>query len=452
MAQVVQTFYATGNDKASLRQRSTLRLLLVGFIFAWFPYAGLGIGNTGQITVSMIACSLLLLTHLREARTLALIITLFAPTLLGLLTVSLGFNYATLNAALLWPLYVLSFFSMQSIDLSNYRVHLARWTRRLMLLASVFALIQYVVINTSGRMLLASAYNLNGYAPLSEVTIAGYSSRLLGWFPEPSLLAVAMSLGALLLIHLTENHLSRADQLLILLSLGMSAFAKSGLILIITPLIILGTVRLLPRRRQLVGAFVLTPAILVVIYLLVWQSRGAAISTGRNFSWTDRWYSIVISIQATFASLQHFLIGFGPGAGATIFDNGYLTVDSGKFHSTPTDIFSIWARLVVEIGWPVAALIMGLLLRLLWKASQAAGNDRILRLSVMFGWLLVGAFSLSYTQFGLYWVVGGLLANDPSDSVRAAIPPTTHNFGHTADERLLAGGPAPTTSHARAAS
>ena len=402
-----------GKQKAVGKARNryfTLPAMTV--VASWFPYAGLPFGKSSQLSLCVLLTGISVFVQRVNLVRLPIGIIVFValPLLAGAMQVILGLPLALIAAVVTWPLYTSPLLLAQGISGPDLRRHLLVLTRIMMGLASLFALVQQATLVRTGTILFAKYYNLQPYTPLDLDSIARYVRRPFGWFPEPSLLAIAMCLGSLMLMVLVPKSLERVDQILILVALATAVFAKSGLVFVITPFVLLAGIRRLSSGRSKRVASLLLPILGGAAYFLVWRERGAAVSSGQNFSWTDRWYSIQIPLASTLTSLKHFLFGFGPGSTTQIFESGYAQANSSHFHNPPSDVLSLLGGLIVQVGWPVALTMLILLLTYMHKALRSTTGDAWFATFVTAGWVLIGLLSLAYLQFSLYWMAGSVFS------------------------------------------
>jgi hypothetical protein len=126
-----------------------------------------------------------------------------------------------------------------------------------------------------------------------------------------------------------------------------------------------------------------------------------------DYSWTDRSTSIVAAMKLEVDSFAMSAFGAGRGSGTIYFSEGKIPLTGYQFTNTLADIASVLFRLIFEMGFVFASI---LLVAVMWGLLKfaAVGGQLILGLLAIACWLAVIGLTITYESSEWIWAFPGL--------------------------------------------
>jgi hypothetical protein len=377
-------------------------------VAAFLPYAGVGL--TAKQSIS--ACSVIgvvlvaILLVRRSPLPVVAVLVLVAPVISGFLQVCAGFRGPDPNGLVLWAINMAPMFGAFAV-VALGQVRVALRTTRVMVAASCgYALIQKFLFIDRGVLPLQWIYSTPGYARVNADVVLQYVRRPFGWFPEPSVLAVAVSLGlaaVTLLEFARHGRTSRWTNVLLVLVMVTLYLSRSGSLLFalaLLPAMVLG-----PYVRQAKIAVLATCA--VPLAALAASNLIADRNSSWNFSWGDRATSISASGGYLIGSFTRSVTGVGRGQLPSLFDTRQIQAAGADLGQQLRDIASVLGRIVMENGLVIGTGVVVALVVVIYRAAaRRMPIGPALALTVL--WILSAGLTTSYENVAVIWLVPGL--------------------------------------------
>jgi len=376
-------------------------------VLAFLPYVGIPLGSATHLSGAALAGIAAWATYRRISSLDLVVCTLLVvPMIANAIATVVGAYGFYFPALITWMNVVGPFVGGALVALHSRRL-LATALKLLLFFSGAYAIIQWLCIRT-GFVPLIQWYFLPGYADIRtlEKVIVLYTQRPFGQFPEPSVLAASLTLGALLLVILVRTEETARFGKLGIAALVLSAVAvvlsqsATGIIgLGLLAVTVVGSSRAFNAR--LWGSGVILAAAIASSWVL--DQRQSV----QNYSWGDRINSILVSLEYWVSDPQRLFLGLGRGGLSHAFTSGAIGIANDQFVQVPMDAYSALVRFMVEIGL-VGGLVV--LLVFFWPFfSRLIEIPGLARISLFAAWLLTTATAVSYETVAMCWILPGAL-------------------------------------------
>lgn len=379
-------------------------------ILSFLPYAGIALGSNTNMPLVSIVSIFAIPYFLKMKASLGIFIGFLAFPLVSLFFVMvMGGIVSTSNiiAGVVWIAHVMPFIAWATCVIRSPATVVVA-LKVILFCASAYAIIQKMAFLDRGQLPFAGMYILPGYWSVNDniETITTYIRRPFGWFPEPSFMAGSLAIGLVLLFIMKariESVMSPTDFLVF--GAAVSCLIMSGSGSSALTLVLLASILLWPRNLTKIGRYALFPVVVTAFFFAnsIISSRSA---TTINFSWNDRFASIMGGVDYLWNNPQSMFSGIGQGnasvyAASAKFDYSKF----GAFNSTD-DVVSVLGRMLVENGIFGIAVVVGLTLVVYLGSSRVLG--RFAGACSAAVWVVVSGLTISYESATLIWALPGV--------------------------------------------
>ncbi|MEU5787075.1 hypothetical protein ABZ754_05020 [Micromonospora purpureochromogenes] len=380
---------------------------MVLVVSSFLPYAGVPLTDSQSLSVSTVASFLVatafLLRRLEIPGTLAFVI--LAPFLSGFVQIFLGGGGPDPNGLVLWLLNIAPLVGLYvALRLGHIKL-VTRLAQGMLTASCAYALLQKFFIDR-GVLPLQWLYSTPGYAAVDPFIVTQYVKRPFGWYPEPSVLAVTISLG-LAAVALME-FVSRGQPStytyvlfgLVLVTIFLSRSGSAVFAFALLPAIVFGA-HLNRAPVALFGIFAVPAAVSAALAIL--EDRNST----QNWSWGDRTASILGSLRYQSESLPDSLFGLGRGVVPRLFETRAIRADDFAPEQALRDVFSVVVRIVLENGFIIGPLVVGMLCLTMQRAAKRA-MPTISAVAMVALWVVSAGLTTSYESVAWLWCLPGI--------------------------------------------
>lgn len=384
----------------------TFRVWLL-VLSTFFPFLGVGFGNSTNIPLSAFASLLLIFAAFRKPSVfIVFVLAATAPSAMAFVQTLMGGAVTNPVSLAVWPFHILPFFGFAAIAMRR-PVSLINPIRFGLAIAAGYSFVQKFFLD-AGIIPFLEYYDLPGYASVQNnaESITRYIRRPFGFFPEPSFMAGSLALATIALLLLRRRHkaaLSRSDLALTGLALTAIYLSDSGSALVSIGLVLLAAVWPLVRGAR---RFVLSVG---VVGVSVWLGSNVLDSRGisQNFSWSDRLASIIGALRYSVSDSSVAVFGAGKGAATGLFQRGLIPLEGLQYFTALPDVFSVIVRMILELGFVLGLGIVIALVAFIFMISRAQSGS-VVAVGCAVLWLLVAGLTISYESAAWIWALPGV--------------------------------------------
>ncbi|MEV4687294.1 hypothetical protein [Microbacterium sp. LWH3-1.2] len=404
----LQTSYLP-REPAVLRHPSGLSIFLARAFVAltFLPYLAVPLGGSTSVPAAAVVGALAWLASPRSRAIDSFVLTLFVvPTVVSAIAAVFTGAPFPLSGVLMWAgtAATVAGGAAAIVALRRSLSALLSW---LIIGTALFGIVQLAAIR-SGVIPFVEFYRASGYASVetNAFAIITYIQRPFAQFPEPSFMAGSMSLALIAMVVIargrTRERLTSLNSCALLLGAVVVFLSASGSAIVCLALI--AVVLVLTSRRSLANQVRAVVAVVIagIGGSLILQERGVA----SNFSWGDRFGSIVVAFDYWVADVGRLFLGAGRGQITTAFTSGVIDPAGYQFVQVPADVYSVQARVLFEYGLLGGAVI--LFMCCLVIVRQFGSSTPAVGVIGLGAWIVVAGFTISYESASMIWLIPGV--------------------------------------------
>lgn len=382
-------------------------------VLSALPFAAIPLGANSHLPISSVVSGLLILRCRRSSPLMAIAIgTAMIPIVMAFIRMFVDPEPWRPGPTILWVVFTLPLAgTIAAVMILKHR--LATCLAVTLLVSALLVIVQkYVFIDWLNTVPFPDYYTMPGYGwvPASDVDLFLASNRRpFGLFPEPSYMTSALSLMAMALVIARlyfDDALKSLDYLALVTAFWAVAASGSGSAAVVLAAIVIVTFVPLVRRRRRVALTMIPPALLGALFLA--HSFIADRQSNFNYSWYDRYASIMATMQLMRNDALIFLVGLGGGGVNEAFVRGDVPLELHQHYMPLPDIYSVLGRIVVQYGAIVGlAFVVGMAIFIL----RTGGRRRFwLGSASLIVWIAVAGVTTSYESVYWIWGIVGLCA------------------------------------------
>ncbi|MFK4759324.1 hypothetical protein ACI3KS_00170 [Microbacterium sp. ZW T5_45] len=373
--------------------------------FSFFPYAALGLGANTSISVSAILGIAAWIVGPRHPRLDAITISLALIPLAANAIATVLFSVTFPPTGVLTWIGVIGNFLTGTLGVLSLHTDFSRLLAWLVIGTSLFGGLQMIAIR-AGYIPFVTLYRAPGYASVenNSTAILNYIQRPFAQFPEPSFMAGTLLLAITLMVLVARclrGSLSRWEWTAVvaggaIITASESGSAIAGLGLVAGVIITSATKSL---RNQITALLFITAACVTATW--VFGQRSSPL----DFSWSDRFGSILAGLNYWSDEPSRLVFGTGRGGMAAAFRAGDVGLIEFAFVQQPLDVFSAQFRILFEFGLLAGGFVLlGLLLIV---GSVSRWTRPVTAAFALALWVLIGALTISYDSAAWVWAFAG---------------------------------------------